>query len=227
MTLRNATTPDLFKTAALATQQPIGQCESLAPGASYLRGFALENAPALLAAVEQVLATAPFRHMSTPGGLRMSVAMTNCGDFGWLSDRRGYRYDRKDPLTGKPWPAFPDVFVGLARSAAELAGYANFVPDACLINCYAPGTRLSLHQDKDERDFDAPIVSVSLGLPATFLFGGEARSDRQQRISLQHGDVVVWGGRARLRFHGVLTLKDGHHDLIGAQRINLTLRKAR
>lgn len=156
----------------------------------------------------------------------MSVAMSNCGEFGWISDRRGYRYERKDPQTGEFWPAMPDAFADLARCAAELAGYPNFVPDACLINCYEPGTRLSLHQDKDERDFGAPIVSVSLGLPATFLFGGHVRTDRSQRVSLQHGDVVVWGGPARTRFHGVLALKDGYHDALGARRINLTLRKA-
>ena len=227
MTAYNATTPDLFTTTPPADETVGAECASLAPGAAYLRGFALDRATALLASVEDVIAAAPLRHMTTPGGLRMAVAMTNCGDFGWLSDRHGYRYARQDQQTGKPWPALPRLFAELARRAADAAGYADFVPDACLINHYEPGTRLSLHQDKDERDFDAPIVSVSLGLPATFLFGGEARTDRPQRVSLQHGDVVVWGGPARLRFHGVLALKHGHHELLGARRINLTLRKAR
>lgn len=226
MTSQNATTGDLFVTRTLETKSAIGGCEPLAPGAAYLGGFALERAAALLDAVEQIIAAAPFRHMSTPGGLRMAVAMTNCGEFGWISDRRGYRYKREDPLTGKRWPALPAVFFDLARRAAEAAGHAHFEPDACLINRYEPGARLSLHQDKDERDFDAPIVSVSLGLPAIFQFGGETRRDPQLRLLLQHGDVVVWGGPSRLRFHGVLALKDGHHALLGNRRINLTLRKA-
>lgn len=226
MNLQYATTPDLFTAGPHVTERAIAEHEQLAPGASWLRGFALSRETALLAALEKVTAAAPFRHMSTPGGLRMSVAMTNCGEFGWLGDRRGYRYEREDPLTGKPWPALPDVFADLARRAAEAAGFADFVPDACLINRYEPGSRLSLHQDQDERDLDAPIVSVSLGLPATFLFGGTARTDQRQRLSLQHGDVVIWGGPARMRFHGVLALKDGHHELLGARRINLTMRKA-
>jgi DNA oxidative demethylase len=200
--------------------------EALAPGAWLLRGFALARVPALLAAVEQVTAHAPFRHMQTPGGLRMSVAMSNCGALGWISDRRGYRYEPCDPLDGQPWPALPAAFAALASEAADAAGFPGFIPDACLVNRYVPGTRLSLHQDRDERDFSAPIVSVSLGLPATFLFGGDARRDRQQRVPLRHGDVVVWGGPSRLRHHGVLALKEGSHPLLGAQRINLTFRLA-
>ena len=218
----NPATLDLFPTTGpIATTH-----EPLAAGASWLRGFALSRETALLGALDSVIAAAPFRHMLTPGGLRMSVAMTNCGEFGWLTDRHGYRYERHDPLSAKPWPAMPGVFTELATHAAAAAGFADFVPDACLINRYEPGTRLTLHQDKDERDYHAPIVSVSLGLPAMFLFGGDARADRKQRIALQHGDVVVWGGQARMRFHGVLPLKHGHHRLLGAQRINLTLRKA-
>jgi DNA oxidative demethylase len=156
----------------------------------------------------------------------MSVAMTNCGSAGWITDRRGYRYDRIDPLTSQPWPAIPAVFMELAAEAAAMAGYKEFVPDACLVNRYEPGTRLSLHQDRNEKDFAAPIVSVSLGLPAVFLFGGGQRSDRPQRVLLRHGDVVVWGGPTRLNFHGVLPLKDGHHPVLGRCRLNLTLRKA-
>jgi DNA oxidative demethylase len=200
--------------------------ELLAPGAMLLRGVARENAPLLLEAVRCVSREAPFRFMTTPGGFRMSVAMTNCGVAGWITDHSGYRYGPADPSTGKPWPAMPQAFASLAAVAAARAGFGSFTPDACLINRYDPGSRLSLHQDKDERDFSAPIVSVSLGLPAVFLFGGTKRTDRTVRVSLAHGDVVVWGGAARLRYHGVMPLKDGEHPLAGRQRINLTLRKA-
>jgi alkylated DNA repair protein (DNA oxidative demethylase) len=200
--------------------------DPIAPGALVLRQFVGADDDALLAQIARVLAEAPWRRMVTPGGLTMSVAMTNCGTVGWVSDRSGYRYDPIDPASGRPWPAMPDAFAHLARRAAAAAGYPSFEPDACLVNRYEPGTRLSLHQDRDERDFSAPIVSVSLGLPATFLFGGAARADRPQRIALAHGDVVVWGGVARLAFHGVAPLKDGQHPLLGRQRINLTFRKA-
>ena len=200
--------------------------ESLAPGAMLLRGFALSAAPLLLQALETAIAAAPYRHMVTAGGFRMSVAMSNCGMAGWVTDRSGYRYDPCDPLSAKPWPAMPACFAGLATAAAAEAGFAAFAPDACLINCYEPGARMSLHQDKNERDFDAPIVSVSLGLPAVFLFGGMNRSDRAARLPLAHCDVVVWGGPARLRFHGVMPLKDGDHVTLGRQRVNLTFRKA-
>ena len=200
--------------------------EAIAPGAVVLHAFARPHAAALLAGVHDVIAQAPLRCMVTPGGLRMSVAMTNCGALGWLSDRAGYRYQAIDPDNGTPWPGMPAAFSTLAANAATEAGFAGFAPDACLINRYQPGTRLSLHQDKDERDFGAPIVSVSLGLPAVFLFGGLKRSDKAQRIPLTHGDVVVWGGPARLRYHGVLPLKAGEHALLGGQRINLTFRKA-
>ncbi|MFC4160253.1 DNA oxidative demethylase AlkB [Chitinimonas lacunae] len=200
--------------------------ELLAPGAWLLRGFALVDAPVLVAAIESITAAAPWRHMEIPGGLRMSVAMSNCGDYGWVADRRGYRYDRLDPHSGQPWPPLPAVFDRLARAAAVAAGYPDFAPDACLINCYRAGTRLSLHQDRDERDFSQPIVSVSLGLPAVFLFGGNRRDEQTARLPLQHGDVVVWGGPARLRYHGVLPLKPGRHPLTGDCRINLTFRRA-
>jgi DNA oxidative demethylase len=198
----------------------------LAPGALLLRGFATSRAAMLLADLRRVLEAAPWRHMVTPGGYRMSVAMTNCGALGWVSDARGYRYDALDPESRRRWPALPASFAELAAEAAAQAGFAGFAPDACLVNRYQPGARLTLHQDRNERDFGAPIVSVSLGLPAVFLFGGAKRSDRTQRVPLAHGDVVVWGGPARLFHHGVLALKDGEHALTGAQRINLTLRKA-
>ncbi|MGX6567557.1 DNA oxidative demethylase AlkB [Cupriavidus necator] len=200
--------------------------EPLADGAVVLRGVARADAEVLLADVQAIIALAPWRHMITPGGLRMSVAMVNCGTVGWVSDARGYRYDPVDPLNGKPWPEMPASFRKLATTAAAQAGFAGFEPDACLINRYEPGTRLSLHQDRDERDFSAPIVSVSLGLPAVFLFGGMRRADRPQRVRLAHGDVVVWGGPSRLAFHGVAPLADGDHPLLGRLRINLTFRKA-
>ena len=200
--------------------------QELAEGAVLLRGRALPVEEALLAAIERIAAQSPFRRMTTPGGFQMSVAMTNCGSAGWVTDRTGYRYDPRDPASGAPWPAMPDVFRTLARDAADEAGFAGFVPDACLINCYEPGARLSLHQDKDETSLEPPVVSVSLGLPATFQFGGLKRSDRPLKVPLQHGDIVVWGGPARLVYHGVLALKDGEHPTLGRRRFNLTFRKA-
>ena len=215
-------TPDLFAAEPLELEDEI-----LGPGAVVLRGFAGAHAAALKEDVARVSAAAPFRHLVTPGGFRMSVAMTNCGELGWVSDRRGYRYDPVDPESGEPWPALPGTLRALARDAAARAGHADFMPDACLINRYAPGARLSIHQDRDEKDLRAPIVSVSLGLPATFLWGGDARGDKARRVALHHGDVVVWGGPSRLRFHGVLALKDGEHPFAGGHRINLTFRKVR
>ena len=200
--------------------------EQLAEGAMLFRGFARAFEHDLLPALQAVIGQAPFRHMQTPRGHRMSVAMTNCGNVGWVTDRSGYRYDAVDPQTGSTWPAMPDVFLLLARQAAERAGFGGFAPDACLINRYEPGARMSLHQDRDERDFAAPIVSVSLGLPAIFLFGGPKRADKPQRSRLQHGDVVVWGGPSRLFFHGVAPLADGEHAALGRKRMNLTFRKA-
>lgn len=199
----------------------------MAEGAVLLRGFARAAEAGLLAALRAIEAEAPFRRMFTPGGHQMSVAMTNCGEAGWVTDRGGYRYDRADPESGKAWPAMPTVFHELAASAAREAGFAGFAPDACLINRYEPGAKMSLHQDRDEQDFAAPIVSVSLGLPATFLFGGPKRSDTPSRYRLAHGDVVVWGGPSRLFFHGVAPLADGDHAILGRKRINLTFRKAR
>ncbi|WP_394839651.1 DNA oxidative demethylase AlkB [Pendulispora rubella] len=200
--------------------------ESLAEGAVLLVHFAKDIETELAATLDKLTSTAPFRHMITPGGFRMSVAMSNCGHVGWVTDARGYRYDPLDPETGRPWPPLPASFLDLAARAAKEAGFDGFVPDSCLINRYEPGSRLSLHQDRNERDFSAPIVSVSLGLPATFLFGGAQRSDRPRRIRLEHGDVVVWGGPSRLTFHGVAQLEDGHHPIFGGRRINLTFRKA-
>lgn len=212
---------DLF-----APREPQTPLERLGPQAVVLHGYALAGERALLTALQAVTAAAPFRHMITPGGYRMSVAMTNCGALGWVSDRHGYRYTASDPSTGMPWPAMPLVFEALATAAAAAAGFDHFQPDACLINRYTPGTRLSLHQDKNERDFAQPIVSVSLGAPAVFLFGGHRRSDPGQRVALAHGDVVVWGGVDRLRYHGVLTLKPHAHPVLDNQRINLTFRRA-
>jgi alkylated DNA repair protein (DNA oxidative demethylase) len=198
----------------------------LAPGAVLLRGFATAESAALAADLRRVLARAPFRHMVTPGGLSMSVAMTNCGSYGWVSERTGYRYDAIDPESGKPWPPMPESFLKLAGEAAAAGGFPGFAPDACLINRYQAGAKLSLHQDKDEHDFGQPIVSVSLGVPATFLFGGSKRADKTLRVPVRHGDVLVWGGPARLNYHGVLPIRAAHHPFAGAHRINLTLRKA-
>ncbi|MES2191536.1 MAG: DNA oxidative demethylase AlkB [Pseudomonadota bacterium] len=213
-------TADLFE-----DQPPAPGQVHIAPGAVLLRGFALEMQIELLQAFEAVIAEAPLRHLVTPGGYTMSVAMTNCGPLGWVSDRRGYRYQATDPVSNKPWPAMPALWRELARRAADAAGYAGFEADACLVNSYAPGAKLSLHQDRDEKDMAAPIVSVSLGLPASFLFGTDKRADRPQRFRLASGDVVVWGGASRLAYHGIVPLADGEHPLTGSRRINLTFRK--
>ena len=216
-------TADLFDSVAEA--QP--SREVIADGAVLLRGFVRPIESELIEAVRAIVAQSPFRRMTTPGGHLMSVAMTNCGERGWITDHTGYRYDPIDPRTGAPWPAMPPVLRDLARSAAEQGSFQGFAPDACLVNRYEPGTRLSLHQDKDELDYSAPIVSVSLGLPATFLFGGLARADRPRRFRLVHGDVVVWGGPSRLAYHGVAPLAEGEHALLGRKRINLTFRRTR
>lgn len=200
--------------------------EPLGPGAVVLRRFALAESQDLVAAIATVAEESPFRQMVTPGGYTMSVAMTNCGEVGWTTDARGYLYSPDDPLSGNRWPPMPTGFLTLAQRAAREAGYAGFQPDACLINRYLPGTKLSLHQDKDEARLDAPIVSVSLGLPAVFQFGGARRSDPLKRLLLEHGDVVVWGGESRLWYHGIQPLKPGHHAVTGACRYNLTFRRA-
>jgi alkylated DNA repair protein (DNA oxidative demethylase) len=206
---------------------PRADIETLGPGAVVLRGFVRGREHEFLHAVERITALAPFRHLITPGGFEMSVAMTNCGELGWVSDRTGYRYDAIDPATTRHWPPMPDPFTKLAFEAAARAGFDSFRPDACLINRYEPGTRLSLHRDYDEKDRDAPIVSVSLGVPVKFLWGGLRRNDPVRRIALESGDVVVWGGESRFVYHGVAPLREAHHSLTARQRINLTFRKAR
>ena len=216
-------TSDLFD--SVPDTRPVR--EDMAEGAVLLHGHAKPVEGELIVALREIVAQAPFRRMHTPGGHQMSVAMTNCGQLGWITDRSGYRYDGNDPETGQPWPAMPAAFLQLAIEAAATAGFKDFMPDACLINRYEPGARMSLHQDRDEQDFDAPIVSVSLGLPAIFLFGGLERSEKPRRFRLEHGDVVVWGGPSRLVFHGVAPLVDGEHSLLGRQRINFTFRRAR
>lgn len=200
--------------------------ETLGEGAFVLRGFALPVAEALLAEIARLSAQSPFRHLVTPGGKSMSASMTNCGSLGWVSDRRGYRYDPVDPLSGEGWPPMPATFAELAQRAADAAGYPDFAPEACLVNRYTPGSRLTLHQDRDEKHYDKPIVSVSLGLPAIFLWGGLARSGRPRRVPVSHGDVVVWGGPSRLVFHGIHDLASGDHPLTGGLRYNLTFRQA-
>ena len=214
---------DLFTEQDL--QQP-ARVERISEQGFVLRGFALPRAQELLGALDHVLGQSPLRQMQTPGGFRMSARLSSCGNLGWTSDRDGYRYSPFDPLSARPWPAMPEVFLALAHAAAATAGFADFVPDACLINAYAPGAKMSLHQDKNERSFTAPIVSISLGLPAIFQFGGFERSAPTQRISLFHGDIMVWGGVDRLRFHGVMPIKPGQHEALGKQRINITLRQA-
>jgi alkylated DNA repair protein (DNA oxidative demethylase) len=216
------TSGELF--GALESHRP--RSERLRAGAFVLRGFAIAESEAILKELPGLFAQAPLRHMTTPGGFRMSVSMSNCGVLGWVTDLSGYRYAPVDPESGRPWPAMPPLFTSLAARAAEQAGYAGFVPDACLINRYEPGARLTLHQDRNERDFGQPVVSVSLGLPALFQFGGARRTDRTVRVPLEHGDVVVWGGESRLSFHGVLPLREGTHPATGGCRINLTFRRA-
>ncbi|WP_418320966.1 DNA oxidative demethylase AlkB [Piscinibacter sakaiensis] len=213
---------DLFEPASETRPER----RQLADGAVVLHGFASAEAAELLDAITTVTSAAPLRRMTTPGGYTMSVEMSNCGPLGWVSDASGYRYDPLDPLTGLPWPPMPEIFCGLAERAASAAGFSGFEPDACLINRYAAGSKLGLHQDRDERNAAHPIVSVSLGLPANFVFGGKRRTERTTKVALQHGDVVVWGGPARLFHHGVLTLKDGVHSQTGRFRFNLTLRRA-
>lgn len=215
-------TVDLFGAPFLSE---VGR-ECIGEQAWVLRGFALPEADGLLDGINAIAAQAPYRQMVTPGGLVMSVALTNCGRLGWISDEHGYRYAQHNPENGQTWPVMPDMFQFLAKRAAAQAGFEGFVPDACLINRYVPGARMSLHQDKNERDRSAPIVSVSLGMPAMFLFGGHLRSDKALRIPLWHGDVVVWGGVDRMRYHGVLPLKPLCHPQLGMQRINLTFRQA-
>jgi alkylated DNA repair protein (DNA oxidative demethylase) len=200
--------------------------ESILKDVVLLRRFVAPVENEVLPALASVIHMAPFRHMMTPGGFLMSVATTSCGDLGWVSDKKGYRYAACDPLTGKAWPQMPVSFKLLAKQAASIAGFENFEPDACLINRYEVGARMGLHQDKDERDFNQPIVSVSLGIPAVFQMGGFARGDKVMKLPLYHGDVLVWGGESRLRFHGVLPVKAGYHPTVGECRINLTFRKA-
>jgi DNA oxidative demethylase len=213
---------DLFTSTAESDTDEV----RLGPGTILLRACVFPVETEILRDLGDVTAQAPFRHMVTPGGFRMSVGMTNCGTLGWVTDRMGYRYDQRDPESGQTWPKMPDTFLGLAREAAVRAGFPGFLPDACLINRYEPGAKLSLHQDRNEKDLDQPIVSVSLGVPATFLLGGMTRSERAVTLELIHGDVLVWGGPDRLRYHGVLPLKDAQHPVLGRHRINLTFRKA-
>ncbi|KII34116.1 DNA oxidative demethylase AlkB [Pseudomonas fluorescens] len=218
--------PSTFDLFADHEPEQCPHAEQIGEQSWVLHGFAQPLVDQLLPALDAILAAAPLRHMVTPGGFSMSVGTSSCGALGWITDRHGYRYSSVDPLSDLPWPAMPAVFSELAQSAAAQAGFADFNADSCLINRYVPGAKMSLHQDKDENAYSAPIVSLSLGLPAMFLFGGFNRSDKSQRIALLHGDMVVWGGVDRLRYHGVLPIKQGRHPRLGEQRINLTFRVA-
>lgn len=191
-----------------------------------LQGFALSGAAHLVADLHAVIQIAPLRQMLTPSGLMMSVLTSSCGKRGWISDKKGYRYSTIDPISGQTWPEMPDSFITLAQQAAAIAGFENFAPDSCLINSYASGAKMGLHQDKDERDFTQPIVSVSLGVAAMFQMGGFKRGEQALKFALHHGDVLVWGRTARLRFHGVLPVKAATHPAFGERRVNLTFRKA-
>ena len=201
--------------------------EALDDGAVLLRGWAAAQDAQWIAAVRAVAAQAPFRTMTRPGGAALSVAMTNCGNWGWVSNAQRYSYSSVDPQTGQPWPAMPAFMRAQAVAAAAAAGYPGYAPDACLMNRYLPGAKMPLHRDEDEMDWEAPIVSVSLGLPCTFLWGGRTRQDPVRRVPLVHGDVLVWGGATRMTYHGVNPLRDGHHHLLGAERWNLTFRMAK
>lgn len=198
---------------------------TIGPGAVLMRGLGRADDVPLLQALESIIAQAPLRHPQTPGGYTMSIQSTRCGSVGWLSEPGGYRYATINPCTGQPWPPIPPCLMDFAIDAAAQAGYPGFVPDSCLINQYLPGNKLGLHQDRDERDLRAPVVSLSLGLPAVFLFGGLQRTGKTQRYRLAHGDVVVWGGPSRLAFHGVLPLAPGDHALLGQRRLNVTFRR--
>lgn len=194
------------------------------PGMYYLPS--LFKPQEFLPLLEYVLSQSPLRHMETTRGFKMSAAMSNCGVLGWVSDRKGYRYEPVDPLTGSAWPAMPEEFSTLAIHAAKSAGYENFSPDVCLINCYRPGAGMSAHRDSDEADFNHPIVSLSLGLPARFFVQGSERKGRSVPLDLASGDVVVWGGESRLFYHGIRPLKAGDDTVFGDRRFNLTFRKA-
>lgn len=198
----------------------------IAEGAYWLRGHALPAADLLWAELRKHFATYPPQQMFTPMGYKMSVRSTSMGDAAWVGTKKGYGYASIDTAINQALPPLPSTFLSLANHAATEAGYNDFTPDSCLINCYDIGSKMGLHQDKDERDFNQPIVSVSLGIPATFLFGGAKRSDKPTQIPLTHGDVVVWGGASRLFYHGVQTIKPNKHPLLGELRCNLTFRKA-
>lgn len=219
------TLPLPFSSAPTQGSNSAGEVIALEPGITLLRGCATTQI--LLPLIESIAARSPFRHLTTPGGGRMSVAMTNCGPLGWVSDRTGYRYSPVDPLTDSGWPAMPAEFRALALRAAAASGFPEFDPDACLINRYEIGARMGAHRDADETNFQQPIVSVSLGLPATFVFYGLTRGGKGSPVPLADGDVLVWGGPARLRYHAVRPIKPAQHLLTGSLRYNLTFRRGR
>lgn len=209
--------PDLFSN----NRPPI---EEIYPDLFVLANFVDTNP--LMVQVERITKVSPFRKMMTPNGHYTGVALTNCGDFGWTSDRNEYRYSSSDPLNNQPWLAIPESFKALAKNAAHVAGFKDFEPDACLINQYLIGTKLGSHQDKNEKDFSQPIVSVSIGLSAVFQIFGNQRAGQAINYRLYDGDVVVWGNSARLCYHGVRTLSAAELDPTCQQRINITFRKS-
>ncbi|XID74449.1 DNA oxidative demethylase AlkB [Alkanindiges sp. WGS2144] len=218
-------TMELFDWLPATSYEP-GSVEKIGEQAVVLRGLVNPMEKELIRVIEQITAISPFRHMRTAYGGSMSAALTSCGELGWVADQQGYRYQAIDPLTGQPWPSMPALFLRLAQQAASQAGFESFRPSSCLMNEYTVDARMGLHQDKDEINLNYPVVSVSLGIPAIFLWGGLNRKDATQKIGLFHGDVVVWGGVDRLRFHGIAPLKPACHPLLGERRINMTFRQA-
>ncbi|THJ30850.1 DNA oxidative demethylase AlkB [Lampropedia aestuarii] len=211
----------------LFADSPEEQRVALGPQAVVLRQKASPLAAELVARIEDVLQHSPLYQMATPGGKPLSVRTTSCGTHGWSSDPTGYSYVRHHPLTDQAWPEIPAAWSALATEAAQEAGFAQFAPDTCLINQYGLDSKMALHQDRSEQDLRQPVVSISLGMSALFLWGGMQRSDKPAHVLLHHGDMVVWGGVDRLRFHGIKHLTGAPHPQLGAMRYNLTLRRAR
>jgi len=195
--------------------------EEIFPGAVLMRSLALPQDNEFFTAAEAIIAARPLHHTTTPSGLPMGVMVTDCGDSRAFANR----WDTANPERMRLWPPMPPLLRDFAIRCAVRSGFPQFRPDACHINRYQAGTKLGLHQDRHECDWTQPIVSLSFGLECIFLLGGLQRTDKPRRILLEHGDVIVWGGPSRMRFHGVQPLKPGHHPLTGPYRYNLTFRK--